>query len=189
MIQSFTHLDITIFFLLNNIAGHSSVTNFIIIFFAEYLAYILVAIFLFVIYSSTYNLREKLTMIIVVSFSALFARYGVTEFIRFFYHRPRPFLTYHVHQLLPETSYSFPSGHSTFFFAFSYAIYLYNKRWGVWFLNFTVVMTIARIMAGVHYPSDIVGGAIIGIIVAQLSFTCLRTKFRKVISTLIATNI
>jgi undecaprenyl-diphosphatase len=116
-------------------------------------------------------------MLSVVGFSSFFARYGVTEIIRFFYHRPRPFLTYHVHQLIPETSYSFPSGHSTFFFAFSYAVYLYNKKWGIWFLSATTVLTIARIMAGVHYPSDIVGGIILGTLVAKISFTYLRVYF------------
>lgn len=189
MIQSFTHFDITFFFLLNNLAGYSPIIDFIIVFLAEYFAYILIVIFLFLVYRSTYNLRGKLTMIGIVGFSSLIARYGVTELIRFFYHRPRPFLTYHVHQLLPETSYSFPSGHSAFFFAFSYAIYLYNKKWGMWFLGATILMTIARIMAGVHYPTDIIGGAIVGVVIAQLSFTYLRTKFREIIRKLIVTDL
>jgi undecaprenyl-diphosphatase len=180
MIQSLTNLDVTIFFLLNNLAGRSPVADFIIIFFAEYLAYILIGIFLFLVYRSTYNLRGKLTMLSVVGFSSLSARYGVTELIRFFYHRLRPFLTHHVHQLLPETSYSFPSGHSTFFFAFSYAIYLYNKKWGMWFLGATALLTIARIVAGVHYPSDIIGGAIIGIIFAKVSFKYLGVYFNNI---------
>lgn len=178
MIQSFIHLDTTLFFLLNNCAGYSQLADSIIVFFAEYLAYILVAVFFVLVYLSKERLREKIVMISIVAFSSLFARYVITELIRFFYHRPRPFLTYHVHQLLPETSYSFPSGHSTFFFAFSYAIYLYNKKWGVWFLGATVLMTISRIMAGVHYPSDIVGGAIIGILAAKLSFVYLRKRLR-----------
>jgi undecaprenyl-diphosphatase len=178
MIQSFNNLDVSTFFLLNNLAGYSPVTDFIIIFFAEYLAYTLITIFLFLIYRSTYNLREKLTMLSVVGFSSLAARYGVTELIRLFYHRPRPFLTYHVHQLIPETSYSFPSGHSTFFFAFSYAIYLYNRKWGTWFLCATIIMTISRIIAGIHYPSDIVGGMIIGIIIAKVSFIYLKVYFK-----------
>ena len=177
MIQSFTHLDVTFFFLLNNLAGYSPVTDFIIIFFAEYLAYILIVIFLYLVYRSMYNLRGKLTMLSIVAFSSLVARYGVTELIRFFYHRPRPFLTHRVHQLLSETSYSFPSGHSTFFFAFSYTIYLYNKKWGMWFLGATILLTIARVMAGVHYLSDIVGGMIIGIIIAKVSFTYLGVYF------------
>jgi undecaprenyl-diphosphatase len=178
MIQSFIHLDTSLFNLLNNLAGHSSFIDFIIVFFAEYLAYILVAVFLFLAYRSTNTIREKVTMISIVGFSSILARYGVTELIRFFYHRPRPFLTHNVHQLLSETSYSFPSGHSTFFFAFSYAIYLYNKKWGTWFLCATIIMTISRIIAGVHYPLDIVGGMIIGIIVAKVSFMYLGVYFK-----------
>jgi undecaprenyl-diphosphatase len=67
--------------------------------------------------------------------------------------------------LVPETDFSFPSGHMTFFFALSMAIYMYNKKWGIWFMAASLIMGIARIIAGVHYPTDILGGAIIGIIV------------------------
>jgi membrane-associated phospholipid phosphatase len=39
-------------------------------------------------------------------------------------------------------------------------------------------MTISRIIAGVHYPSDIVGGMIIGIIIAKVSFIYLGVYFK-----------
>ncbi|MBI2025158.1 MAG: phosphatase PAP2 family protein, partial [Candidatus Harrisonbacteria bacterium] len=38
-----------------------------------------------------------------------------------------------------------------------------NRRWQLWFIGLTVLMGIARIMIGAHWPSDILGGAIIGI--------------------------
>jgi len=98
------------------------------------------------------------------------ARFGVTELIRFFYHRLRPFVTYQAHQLLSGNEWSFPSGHSAFFFAMATAIYLYNKKWGIGFFLAAILMNISRVIAGVHYPSDIIGGAIIGIIVAYVVF-------------------
>src|SRR3989338_6972595 len=107
---------------------------------------------------------------LVTVISAFVARFGITEIIRFFYHRPRPFLALPVHQLLTENAWSFPSGHATFFFAIATAIYLYNKKWGTFFFIASILMTVSRVIAGIHYPSDIIGGAFIGIAVALATF-------------------
>ena len=61
---------------------------------------------------------------------------------------------------------SFPSGHALFFFAIGYMIYLYDKKWGYFFLFLAILMGVARVMVGMHYPLDILGGAIIGMLVA-----------------------
>lgn len=162
-------LDTQLFYLLNNLAGQSPFLDGTIVFLASYLAYILVAVFLVLAFFA-HSKEEKWELILVTGISALIARFGVTELIRFFYHRPRPFLTLQVHQLLPETSWSFPSGHATFFFALSTAVYLYNKKWGIGFFIATILITVSRVIASIHYPSDIIGGAVIGIAVAYAIF-------------------
>ena len=50
------------------------------------------------------------------------------------------------------------------------AIYFYNKKWGIGFFVVTLVMTISRVVAGLHYPSDILGGMIIGMFTAYVVF-------------------
>ena len=159
-------LDTQLFYLLNNLAGQSSFFDGVIVFFASYLAYILIALFLVLLLISQYPKREKFQIFFITTVSTIIARFGITEIIRFFYHRPRPFLDLPVHQLLTENSWSFPSGHATFFFAMATAVYLYHKKWGIVFIGATLLMTVSRVIAGIHYPSDIVGGAIIGIVVA-----------------------
>jgi len=163
-------LDTQLFYLLNNLAGKSPLFDRIIVFFASYLPYILVILFFVLLFFSQYQKREKLQILLVVGISSLITRFGITELIRFFYHRPRPFLVLPVHQLLAETSWSFPSGHATFFFAMATAVFLYNKKWGIVFFITTILITISRVIAGVHYPSDIIGGAVIGIVVAYATF-------------------
>jgi len=90
--------------------------------------------------------------------------------IRFYYPIPRPSVTLSgVLELLTEKSLSFPSGHATFFFALSTVLYLYNRKLGALFLVLSGIMGLARVAAGVHYPFDIIGGAILGVCVGFLT--------------------
>ncbi len=100
----------------------------------------------------------------------IIARFGITSLIRFLYPLPRPFIAYQVNQLIPEGINGFPSGHAALFFAMAMAIYFYNKKWGFAFFVAALVMGIARIIAGVHYPLDILAGAAVGILTSYLIF-------------------
>lgn len=157
------NFDTNLFFFLNNFAGQSKMMDFIIVFFAQYLAFILIGIMVAYILFHHHPFKEKIMTGVSALLAGLIARYGMGTPIRFFWHRPRPFLSHQVHQLLSENSYSFPSGHSTFFFAFSTIVYFHHRKLGIFFYIATICVTIARVMAGVHYPSDIVAGAVIGI--------------------------
>jgi len=159
-------IDLKLFYFLNNFAGKSKIFDTIIVFLASYLQYFLIIVFLLFLYFSAYSKRKKLYIFCTTIISIIIACLGIREIIRFFYHRPRPFIAYQVYQLLSENKWSFPSGHSAFFFAMATAIYLHNKKWGVGFFIAAIIINISRIIAGVHYPSDILGGMIIGVVVA-----------------------
>src|SRR3989344_770528 len=126
-------LDTQLLYLLNSLAGQSPFLDRIILFFASDLAYLLVAVFIAFLFFSQYSRREKLQLFFVAAISSVIARFGVTELIRYFSYRPRPFVELSVSQLLPHSSSSFPSGHATFFFALATAVYLYNQKWGTLF--------------------------------------------------------
>ncbi|MFZ3044208.1 MAG: phosphatase PAP2 family protein [Minisyncoccia bacterium] len=166
--------DTQLFFLLNSLVGKSTFVDGIIIFCASYLAYILVALLLALVFFSSYSRYKKLEILVAVATSSIIARLGVTEIIRAFYHRPRPFSVFPTHQLITDSAWSFPSGHATFFFAMATALYLYNKKWGIGFFLATILITVSRVIAGVHYPSDILGGALIGILVGYLTVFFIR---------------
>jgi membrane-associated phospholipid phosphatase len=48
-------------------------------------------------------------------------------------------------------------------------VWYFNRRAGVLVLGMAVLFALARLYAGVHFPSDIVAGALIGILSARLS--------------------
>ncbi len=178
-------IDIRLLYFLNNLATKSPFFDKLIIFFAEYLGYLLLLIFFGILYFLYAPRPEKIRIFLLSMLSAVIARFGITELIRFFYHRPRPFLIYTgIHNLIFENEWSFPSGHTTFFFAFSMAIYLYNKRWGTWFFIASFVISISRVIAGIHYPSDILGGALIGIFVGCVVYSFGNTLVKKWLRTL-----
>ena len=163
-------LDIQLLYFLNGLAGKSEIIDDVIVFLASYLAYLFIIAFILFLYFSRYSIKEKLIIFLTTFSSAIITRFGIAEIIRFFYHRPRPFLVHNLHPLLSSNSWSFPSGHAIFFFAMATAIYLYNKKWGLGFFFAALLITTARVTAGVHYPSDILGGMIIGTITAYMIF-------------------
>jgi len=157
-------MDYLIFHTLNDFVGKHPLFDLFTVFIAEYLGYILVLIlFLYFLKESE---RYKAVLIKALS-AAIFARFVIVEIIRFFWDRPRPFVGNHINYLLKHSaSPSFPSGHAAFFFGFSTIVYFYNKKAGIWFLFASLLISIFRVYGGVHWPSDVVVGALVGIVSA-----------------------
>lgn len=87
--------------------------------------------------------------------------------------RPRP---YQVHQVIvlgdrPLDHYSFPSGHTlhavlaTIVFGYISPVLLYLM------LPFTVLVALSRVILGLHYPTDVLVGALLGVTLAGMALT------------------
>ncbi len=61
---------------------------------------------------------------------------------------------------------SFPSSHAVNNFAVATLFSTYYRRWHWWFFGWASLVALSRVAVGVHYPSDILGGAAIGVCVA-----------------------
>jgi undecaprenyl-diphosphatase len=121
-----------------------------------------------------------------LAFSAL-----VVQTIDNHYFRPRPYVEFpqliaQVHRLFYEpTVSSFPSFPAAVTFAFAFGIWLVNKRFGIAMFCLAALMSVARIYIAIHYPSDILGGAAIGLAVTAVVAWILRRPLRSVVDFLI----
>lgn len=92
----------------------------------------------------------------------------LAEVIKRFFPTLRPFQA-NGHQILTLTTPmdgSFPSGHSAASFALALTIWLHDRKTGWIFLIAALTIGIARVIGNVHYPVDILGGALVGVLVA-----------------------
>jgi undecaprenyl-diphosphatase len=89
---------------------------------------------------------------------------AVAHGITIVWDRPRPYEAHSgVHLFVPPSSDpSFPSDHATAAFAIAVSLLLRSRRVGLLALGMAVVLGLARVAVGAHYPLDVLGGALIG---------------------------
>jgi len=111
-------------------------------------------------------LKQKWKEITLVFFSGIFA-WSIATVLKIIFHTPRPYMALeNVIPLVDKTDFSFPSGHATFFMALGVAIFLCHKKAGYYFIISALIIGIARIIVGVHFPVDILGGFFLGAVIA-----------------------
>ncbi|MDQ5957328.1 MAG: hypothetical protein QG614_303 [Patescibacteria group bacterium] len=101
--------------------------------------------------------------------------WGVSNIIKNILKIPRPELASDV-LFKNESLYSFPSGHTTFFFTLGTVMYFYHKKTAIIIFILGAMVGCARVLMGVHFPVDIFGGATLGIIVG-LAIQIIKAKF------------
>ena len=72
-------------------------------------------------------------------------------------------------QIEKPNDYSFPSGHTLAAFTSAVIILLYNKKIGIFALILATLMAFSRLYFYVHFPTDVLGGIILGILFAFIS--------------------
>ncbi len=121
------------------------------------LVWIMLSLILFILKKK----RIGFEVLMALSFS-----YTLTEILKYMVERPRPFHVLSNIRLLiePPSGTSFPSGHTATSFAVAMIICIHMpKKYGVLALITACFMGFSRVYFGVHYPSDVLMGSVLGI--------------------------
>ncbi len=101
----------------------------------------------------------------------------VNQVVSHLVYRPRPFVTHPdtVRVLLGHSrDASFPSDHAAAAVAISIVLIAFHRRLGIAALLFAILVAYARVYVGDHYPGDVLGGALVGLLAGLVFLHWLR---------------
>ena len=185
LLNGILNYNTALFYAIND-GMDNSVFNFIMPIltnFGNLIAWSLVCVLIF-IFGGQYGKK-----VAIIGLLALFLSSAAILALKYIVAEPRPFLVLsHVHLLTTENDYSFPSGHATASFAGAvaigkkYSFIIKGKTHKLIYplLAFATLIGFSRVYVGVHYPLDVIFGAVIGTI-----FALAVVRFEKKISSFI----
>ena len=134
--------------------------------------YIITPLILAVAY---YRARWKGIAVVLGAVALSTAVDGLVRIIKPVFNRLRPFNSELPFEVIfrgdPQGGLSFPSGHAADGFFIAVFIGLYFPRWRWYFIFLATLTAFSRVYCGVHYPIDIIAGAMLGSILAWLAYT------------------
>lgn len=150
-----------LFFQIFNLNGQSFVLDQLMVFGAAYLIY-LVFLLVFIL-GIKGGIREKkafLLLILGIPIAIL-----LIKVIHIWYVEPRPFVNFHLTPVISESAdATFPSRHATIMAVIAFSFTYFKSKWALLFLPVMLWVGISRVFVGVHYPLDIIGGFLTGLI-------------------------
>jgi undecaprenyl-diphosphatase len=158
-------LDYTLFHWVNGMAGHVGWFDALVAGFTKISPYLVVGLLGVLWFLGTGEERRRQGVIHALAATAVAA--GLGTLIADAWQRPRPFLAHPVHVLVAKSfDGSFPSIHATAAFAVAVAVLFYNRRMGAVLLVLATLIAFSRVFVGLHYPGDVLGGALLGSVIA-----------------------
>lgn len=112
--------------------------------------------------------KQGLVLLLALGFSCLVGEGIIKHLVA----RGRPFWDNPELPLLitPPSGYSFPSGHTMSSFTAATVLWNENRKWGIAAAILAVMIGFSRIYLSVHYPSDVLSGAVLGVICGTLAW-------------------
>jgi len=178
--QSLINIDQNVFSWFNSFIYKNNFLDFVIKILAVYTIYFIPLVFIFFwfyptspILRGTSKSNEKTKKFLIELFLVLVVSWQlIARFIGMLINRPRPASFEGAKELLfhPPT-YAFPSDHALFLACITTYLYLsgYPKIGNI-ALILTILISISRVIAGFHFPGDILAGWIMGAILAYLFY-------------------
>ncbi|MBI2278905.1 MAG: phosphatase PAP2 family protein [Candidatus Brennerbacteria bacterium] len=166
-------MDTVVFNFFHSLARVSTIGDWLAIVAADYLPWALALAALALAFRTPPHLAggrasiKKAEHVIFLTLAILVSRGLITEAVRYFVGRARPFITLQFEPLIEQSATSaFPSGHAAALFALAMAAWFINRKWGYWFFALALINGVARVIVGVHWPTDVLAGAVAGVVSA-----------------------
>lgn len=161
-------VNIDLFHLINDVGKELSFLNPPMVFIAEYMVFFLA----FTVLVFWFKRDKKNRMMIICAGCAFVLAELIGRLAGQFHSNYQPFAELaNVNQLINKAvDNSFPSDHTILFFAFCFSFFLFNKKSKYFWMALACLVGLSRIWVGVHYPADIVVGAMIAMASAYLAY-------------------
>lgn len=164
--------NVHLFYLVNHFAGRWPAFDRLMIFFANSGPFLYAGLMIlawFVLPRREGDKRHALVTAVLAGVVAL----GINYVVGLFWFSPRPFVVLPAHsftQLVAHTpDNSFPSDHAAGSFAFAAASWGTTPRWiSATFTAIALIVMVARVFVGVHWPIDVVAGMLVGILSGRI---------------------
>jgi undecaprenyl-diphosphatase len=163
-----------IFYFFNSFAGQSWFFDKLVVFFADQLPFLLLGGLLVFLWMHEDKKKGARDLAVVVT--AALVAWGLAHLIKYLYPHERPTMLSATHALLPANDSSFPSGHATFFSALAVTLYFYHKQIAFWYAVGALLIGLTRIVAGIHWPFDILAGYVLGGLIGVSVYWVYQTK-------------
>ncbi len=162
-------IDLNIVLWLNGFSGNVKLfDDFMRVVASDYLMPLVFSLVMFGLWFSGKTPRERVRyqLTMLMGISALAISNVVVWLINITWNRPRPFVEYGDQLNLlfyPPTDPSFPANPVAVGFAVATAAWTINRTFGGWMFAAATLFGFSRLYAGVFYPTDIIGGAVVGV--------------------------
>jgi len=166
-------LDRSIFHAINSLAGKSSVLDWLARLGADdhiIPVALSLLVLLALLLAGNGRQRETAFRCVICAVVAAAISMAVLFALNSLFFRPRPFTSQAVRLLFyHNTDSALPSNAATLAFALAFAVVFYKRKLGAVMLVLACYVGLARTMAGVHYPLDVITGALLGLSSASLA--------------------
>lgn len=167
------NLDFTLFRLINQTLSAAWLDQFMILLSSKYFWIPLYLLIIFRIFRFN-AVKKSMVMILFLILAFAVSDSFSSRIMKPVFKRKRPFLHQELTARLPDgpagSKYGFVSSHSANFFAvllLSGLFFGFNRKQLLAWLSMAVLVAYSRVYLGVHFPGDVFGGALLGVLVAS----------------------
>ena len=162
--------SLDVFEYVRQFVGVSDLGDQLIVFFAEFaiILFFVLLIALFIYHYSKKN-RDN-TRVLAMSMISFPMSWGISRMFKMLFNTSRPFESLDIEPLIGVAALAgaFPSGHTAMIATASFILWRFNRFYAIAGLVVAIVVGMSRVVAGVHWPIDIAGGIVLGVLLGWI---------------------